>query len=205
MSKIRVTVETSGSFVTVTADGEPFFRIRRAAFSKFAKFFPASGEGELDSNRLDQLRADCLFEDGLRHAYTLLGRTDWSVSGLRAKLCEPKDADEPAAGRVVEYLIKNGRLDDESYAADRAQRLKERGYSDKRIVYSLRAEGGGPDLARAAAAGLDTDPVAEIRELIARRYAAKLEADENGPRRVLEALLRRGYAYDDVKSAMEIE
>ena len=93
-------------------------------------------------------------------------------------------------------------LNDEEYARILANDLLERkNYSIKRIKQELCFHGISRDIIENTIDLLDNDPVPRIIILIKKKYINKIN-DEKGRKRTVDALLRLGYSYSDIKSAL---
>ena len=107
-----------------------------------------------------------------------------------------------AAEEAADRLAGLGLIDDESYAADLAKELfSRRGYAASRVRMELMRRGIGRELAEQAAAEYEPDPADAVRQVVQKKYAHAL-GDEKGRRRVIAALQRLGYRWEDIKSAL---
>lgn len=133
-------------------------------------------------------------------AMWLLSFRDHSRKELLDKLKKdyPEDVAEQAAARCEEL----GLINDESYARRYAADLFNlKGLSQKGVRQKLMLKGIDRDLIDGILDEFDIDESEQIRALIERKYARAL-GDEKGRRRATNALVRMGYAYQDIKSAM---
>ncbi|HOP11673.1 MAG TPA: regulatory protein RecX [Oscillospiraceae bacterium] len=178
----------------VTVDDEPFF----TAYAPVVRKQDYSDGDELSDTELSNFRRRCLTEDYLRRAYYFLGLKDYSKAGLCKKLGD----DAEIAQVVVDGLESDGYLDDSAYAARRAQQLiTGKKMSERTAVYTLISEGVDSETARNAIDDLDSNPAERITALLEGRYRLKLQK-EDGPKKVAQALLRLGFRWDDIKSAL---
>ncbi len=194
MNKFRLSFEKQRQNLIVSADGEPFFTAYAPVVRK-----QGFGDGdELSAAELADFRRRCLTEDYLRRAYYLLGIKDYSKRGLVKKLGD----DEEIAQTVADGLESDGYLNDDAYAARRAEQLiAGKKTSERTAVYTLVSEGVEPELARSAVADLGSDPAERITALLEGRYRIKLQR-ENGSQKVAQALARLGFRHDDIKTAL---
>lgn len=144
---------------------------------------------------------------GFRRAYNkaldYLTRRPYGEKELIRKLCE-KDHTREAAEKACERLTELGLLNDEAYAELLAKELFERkGYSKKRVIQELTFRGIDREIAQNTAEALDNDAVNRIILIVQKKYLNKLD-DEKGRRRTIDALLRLGYPYSDIRSALNI-
>lgn len=143
-------------------------------------------------------RADYRF--GMNKAIDLLSRRDYSRAELRGKLCE-KIAPETAA-KVMERVEELSLIDDEAYAAKTAEYYQQsKGMGKKGIRNQLYRRGIDSDIIERTLENLPGDEKMSAVALIRKKYYNSL-ADEKGRKRVFSALVRLGYSYSDIKSAM---
>jgi len=139
-------------------------------------------------------------DSGLR----LLAYRDHSKQELTRKLRERAGAE--LAEAAVERIAEMGLLDDRRYAARLAGELSERkGYAPRRVVQELIRRGVDLDIAREAAEELPAllEPREKIQELLETRFARQLGGGgEKERKRTIDALLRLGYTYGDIRAAL---
>ena len=93
-------------------------------------------------------------------------------------------------------------LDDEAFAEQLAEELYERKhFAPRRIFSELLRRGVNREIAQNAVESLDKDDKNRIIVLLQGKYSASLQ-DEKGKRRAVNALLRMGYSYGDIKAAL---
>ena len=103
---------------------------------------------------------------------------------------------------ACDLLEERGYLCDEDFAAqyyEYLQRVKH--FGAQHIAAELAKKGIDRFVIAALTAADESDPREEIRALLEGKFAGKC-ADEKAKRRTVNALLRLGYSYSDVKSAM---
>ena len=133
-------------------------------------------------------------------AMWLIAYRDHSRRELLDKL--RKDYSEESAEAAVARCEELGLIDDSRYArrcaADLIQikRLSERGVRQK-----LREKGIDRDLIDEILAEYDLDEQEQIRRIIEKKYARSLQ-DEKGRRRAVNALMRLGFSYGEIKSVL---
>lgn len=110
-----------------------------------------------------------------------------------------KEASEYAAEKCEEIGLISDRDFAEAYASELQSR---KGMGVSRIRLELRRKGVDPEIVQVVTDSLDRDEKQQIKDLIERKYARRL-ADEKGKKSAFNALVRLGYSYGDVKSAME--
>lgn len=114
-----------------------------------------------------------------------------------------KSVSPEIAADTVNRMEELGLLDDAAYAArlaDQLLRVKKRGA--RRAAYEMRQRGLPRELVEQAISAVtaEQDPVETVVSLIKGKYAARLAA-ENGKQRVVQALLRQGFDYTEIRTA----
>ena len=135
-------------------------------------------------------------------ALYLLDYRDHSRWELVEKLCRTVDRD--IALETADRLEEMGLLDDEAYARKLARYyILTKKYGARRAVLELRKKGIPSGLAVQAVG--ETEPEEDqLTELVLRKYARYLEADEDrkGRDKVIRALMRLGHGYYDAADAV---
>lgn len=129
-----------------------------------------------------------------------LSQSDLSKKALYDKLL--RTYSQKASAFAVEQMLKKGYLNDERYAENLAHRLFSQNVSVKAAVGKMLAKGVDLDLAKKAVAEYKDDNYLSAYRLLITKYKNKL-SNEDDVRRTVQALLRRGFSYTDVKSALE--
>lgn len=141
------------------------------------------------------------FRRARERALYLLDYRDYSYIELFKKL--EKNYDEEICYDVVDSLAKAGIINDRRYAENLAQRLmevKKCGYF--KAVQEMRQRGISKALADEVLADYEDTVQERLIDLIENKYARRLE-DEDGIKKVKNALVRYGYSYKDINSALE--
>lgn len=108
-----------------------------------------------------------------------------------------------AAEAAADRLCELGLINDEAYAARLAEKyINIKKCAPRDAVYKITAKGIDRAVAQAAVEELEPDVDAQLCELIESKYISSL-SDEKGVRRTVAALARKGYAYGDIKAAVE--
>ncbi|MBO7217247.1 MAG: RecX family transcriptional regulator, partial [Clostridia bacterium] len=92
-------------------------------------------------------------------------------------------------------------INDEAYAARMAEYLINSGISKREAEFKLINKGIAKDLAHSFFENID-DESGKIKQLLERKYANKL-GDAESVKKVFAALIRKGFSYSDVKSALK--
>lgn len=128
-----------------------------------------------------------------------LSRSDHSEKALYDKLvrggfCE--DACRDAVTRMKEL----GLIDDEAYATRMVEYLSQSGISRRELEFKLINKGIPREVAHELSQS-DGDETEKIKYLLEHRYSGKL-SDEESVKKVFAALVRKGFSYTDVRSAL---
>lgn len=155
---------------------------------------------EIDEEQYKAL-ADGIFKRRcFSRALNILSRRDHSEKELFIKLS--KADGEEAATSAIEKIKSLGYIDDERYAVALAKELSERkGKSERAIMAELIHRGVDKNTAENAISSLTLDECDKINILLNGKYRRKLET-EKGRQQVFNALLRLGYGYGEIRSAM---
>lgn len=156
---------------------------------------------EINEEELTELLNTVSFRRAYNKGLDFLSRRPYGTKELIKKLCE-KGHEKEASQKACERLIELGLLNDEEYARILANDLLERkSYSIKRIKQELAFRGIDREIVENTVDSLDNDPQKSIIMLVKKKYINKLN-DEKGKKRTVDALLRLGYSYSDIKNAL---
>ena len=157
---------------------------------------------EINEEELTELLNTVSFRRAYNKGLDFLSRRPYGTKELIKKLCE-KGHEKEASQKACERLLELGLLNDEEYARILANDLLERkSYSIKRIKQELAFRGIDREIIENTVDTLDNDPQRSIIILVKKKYINKLN-DEKGKKRTVDALLRLGYSYSDIKSALD--
>lgn len=153
---------------------------------------------ELDGEELKELRAASASALARNRAMELLSRRPMSEKELIDKLIR-KGEDEETAADCARWLRENGFLDDESYAAAVARHYAAKGYGPGRVRAELSRRGVDRELWDGT-----IEAMPENSEKMDRFIAARLTdpEDREQVRKVSAALYRRGYSWEEIRSAL---
>ncbi len=156
---------------------------------------------EINEEELTELLNAVSFRRAYNKGLDFLSRRPFGTKELVKKLCE-KGHEKESAQKACERLLELGLLNDEEYARILANDLLERkSYSIKRIKQELAFRGIDREIIENTVDSLDNDPQKSIIILVKKKYINKLN-DEKGKKRTVDALLRLGYSYSDIKNAL---
>ena len=156
---------------------------------------------EINEEELTELLNAVSFRRAYNKGLDFLSRRPYGTKELVKKLCE-KGHEKEFAEKACDRLLELGLLNDEEYARILANDLLDRkNYSIKRIKQELAFRGINREIIENTVDLLDNDPVSRIIILIKKKYINKI-SDEKGRKRTVDSLLRLGYSYSDIKSAL---
>ena len=140
-------------------------------------------------------------ERAKKRAMYLLGSRDYCRNELYKKLAENYCAE--TCHYVIELMEHYGFIDDESYARKLAKKLiKVNHRGKKRARFEMTMKGLDPEIVdEALEQYTDEEIIEEIESLILKKYSEKLY-DRNDVQKVIAAMARRGYGFDDIKKAI---
>lgn len=153
---------------------------------------------ELDGEELKELRAASRSALARNRAMELLSRRPMSEKELVDKLIR-KGEDEETAADCARWLRENGFLNDESYAAAVARHYAAKGYGPGRVRAELSRRGVDRELWD------DTlEAMPENTDKLDRFISSRLTdpEDRDQIRKVSAALYRRGYSWEEIRSAL---
>lgn len=156
---------------------------------------------EINDEELTELLDAVSFRRAYNKGLDLLSRRPHGTKELIKKLCE-KGHEKESAEKACDRLLELGLLNDEEFARILANELYERkGYGVKRIKQELAFRGIDREIAENAIESLDIDTQTRIILVIEKKYISKIN-NEKGRKRAIDGLLRLGYSYSDIKSAL---
>ena len=132
-------------------------------------------------------------------ALALLDRRDYSRAELLKKLLE-KGVDEDEATEAVDRLAELGFVDDARYAPIVVRHYAAKGYGARRVQQELARRGIPKELWDAAMEQMPAQDDTIDRLLRSRLRAG--ETDRAALKRASDYLLRKGYGWDEIKSAL---
>lgn len=153
---------------------------------------------ELSDEELGELKKCSSLALTKNRALDMLSRRPMSKKELADKLVR-KGEDEEAAEHCVNWLEEQGFLDDEAYAAAVARHYSAKGYGRGRVRAELSRRGVDRELWD------DTlEAMPENDDKMDRFIASRLSdpEDRDQIRKVSAALFRRGYSWDQIRSAL---
>ena len=155
---------------------------------------------DLDEETLARLKAAAGVSGVKTKAAELIGKRAMSSRDLQRKL-QDKGASEAEARYAAEWLEAIGALNDAEYAALLARHCADLGYGPQRVREKLYEKGVPRELWDEAIAS----ECGESAEAIDAYIQAKLRGaplDDKMRKRLCDALRRRGFHWEDIKSAL---
>lgn len=157
---------------------------------------------DIDNAEWEELVDSINYKKAVNKCYDLLSRRDHSVKELRQKLL--RTSDEKNSDRAIEKMLEYGYLDDEKYAEKLlAHLLENKKMSRAFIKQEMYKRGLSRDIISAALQNVEIDNIPTIVDLINTKYRNKIQA-ENGSEKVIQALMRKGFSYSDIRSALNL-
>lgn len=134
------------------------------------------------------------------YAVTLLSRRDHTVKEINDKLKQKGYGQYASA--TVHKLSEQGYLSDERFAQMYVRELLNlKNYGKKRIVQDLMRKGVSREIIEDILSETEI-PDDRIREIIERKYLRFIN-DEKGLKKTVNALLRLGYSYSEIRNALK--
>ena len=161
--------------------------------------FGLSAGLDIDAETVVELQRSAARSETRVRAANMVSARPLSRRELTKRLCE-KGAAEADAEETADWLEEIGALNDGDYAAMLARHYSGAGYGEAKIRDELYRRGVPRELWEDALSVLP-----EAQETIMRVIAQKTKGralDEKGRKRLSDMLLRRGFAWRDVRAAL---
>ena len=157
---------------------------------------------EINEEELTELLDSVSFRRAYNKGLDYLSRRPYGTKELIKKLCE-KGHEKEASQKACERLLELGLLNDEEYARILSDDLINRkNYGIKRVKQELAYRGISREIIENTVDSLDNDTENRIILVIKKKYFNKLD-DEKGRKRAIDGLMRLGFSYSDIKSALK--
>ena len=193
-------IRENRGLVELSLDGVAWLRVRKKHFALRPLSPGDSVDPEAYVDSLSAVQAADCYEAAL----TMLDRAAHSSGNLRAKL-ERAGYAAPAAEAAVARLVDNRLVDDRRYAERIAQSQMNKAAGAYAVRRKLRAKRLSEEDIDAAMEGFDEEQQADAcraaAEKLWRKYVS-LPARE-GKAKLSQALARRGFGWDAIRSAVE--
>lgn len=130
----------------------------------------------------------------------LLSRRNHSIKELKVKLL--RTVDENSANKAINRFIELGYLDDRKFAFEYTNYLvNTKNFSENHVKQELFQKGINKDIIYEVLNEFEFDNSSAIINVINKSYIRKLNT-ENGKEKVIAALMRKGFSYNDIKFAL---
>ena len=156
---------------------------------------------DISTEELKELKFNSDYKRAKSRALWYLDRMDYTEKALYEKLLKAGFS-KKASAAVLAKLCEFGLIDDRRYAERMAERCKENNISKREAMHKILLKGVPYDLAKEMLEETDTDEEEQIKNLLEGKYAYKL-TQEKGAEKVYAALVRKGFSYSSVRSAMK--
>ncbi len=153
---------------------------------------------ELEDEELEELKLSSLRSLAREKALEYLSQRQMSRRELKTKLLQ-KGMDEDTADYCVQWLSERQLIDEESYAAAIVRHYSAKGYGAGRVRQELQRRGIDRELWDQALEQLPED-TGKLDSFIAARLSDP--EDRVQVRKISAALFRRGYSWEEIRSAM---
>ncbi len=184
-----------GGRYTVTLDDGRRLRMEQSTVGEFA-LYPGR---ELTAEELDQIRAANQRASAKARAVRIVSATNVSKKDLERRLVQKGETPE-LASEAVQWLTELNLLDDLETARQLAQSAARKGYGAARIRQILYQKGIDRQLWDEAMEELP-EPDDAIDRFLQSRFKGE-KPDERETKRAVDALLRRGHRWADIRSAI---
>lgn len=181
-------------YLAVLSGGETF-RVSTAIIADLSLY---SGR-ELSEEEIYELRSASRLMSCKERALRIIGARPKSCRELYDRLVEKGETPEDAAA-CVQWLLERRYLDDEQYAAMLVRHCASKGFGIQRVKNELYRRGIGKELWDAALEEMP-DTGDKVYELLCRRLKSG-EPDRAELKKATDALYRRGYSWDEIKTAV---
>lgn len=154
----------------------------------------------LIESEYEALEKDARLHSAKARALRILGRRPMSRREITERLIQKGESEETAC-TVADWLVKTGVIDDSEYASMIVRHYSSKGYGLMRIRNELYRHGIGRELWDEALAELPDMEEAAYKAITLKLKGKKPDTTELG--RVTKALYRRGFVWNEIRSAAE--
>lgn len=156
---------------------------------------------DLTDEDLKNLKYESDYKRAKGRALWYLDRMDYTEKVLYEKLLKAGFG-KKASAAVIARFCELGIIDDRRYAERMAERLMDSNVSKREAMHKMLLKGLSYDLIKEMLENSETDEEEKIKNLLEGKYARKL-TEEKGAEKVYAALVRKGFSYGVVRSAMK--
>lgn len=157
---------------------------------------------EYSDEEFEEILYDSEYNLTKNRAFNILEYRAHSKKELFDKLCQKTDED--TAWAVVEKMCELDLVNDKALLRDKLENLLNvKKYGIKRAMNDLLLKGFDREEIEETIEEMEYDEYSTVCEIIEHRYADDLpESDIKERQKIVATLMRRGFSYDDIKSAM---
>lgn len=167
-----------------------------------ALFYKLKIGDEISLEKYNKIIDESIFTKARDKALKLLGLRARSRQEIYNKLKD--DYSDEIIDRVLNLLEKYGYIDDEKFAIAYAKdKLKQKGWSKKRIAYELSNKGVDRQIIYNTLENMDFDHSSVIDKLLEKRLNGKDINDYKERQKQFNYLASKGYEFEDIKEAIE--
>ena len=182
--------------VHIMIDGEYKFTVDESYFVLLGLW----QNKEIDEEQLEDLSQLVNVRRAYNQAVSFLSRRNHYERELRMKLSQKGYS--VGVDEAIEKLKEHGYIDDLLFAKSYINELvRLKGFAKNRIVLELKRKGVSNDIIDEALCEFEFSE-STITDIIRRKYMRYL-SDEKGVKRTVNALLRMGYSYSEIKDALK--
>lgn len=155
---------------------------------------------EYSAQELEELKGKAVLDKAYDRTLNLISRRRRSEWEIRDYL-KRKDYDEDTAQQTLNKLSERGYIDDRAFAeAWVANRRLLKSTSKRRLTQELRQKRIADEVIQEVLEADETDEMQVLKELIARKRKQSRYQDNL---KLMQYLVRQGYSYGDIKTALE--
>ena len=182
--------------IHISVDGEYSFTVDETYFLSMGIW---NGK-EVDEDELEEIKQTVSVRRAYNYAVNLLSRRDHSERELMTKLSQKGYSD--GAEEAIRKLRDSGYVSDERFARLYVRELQTfKKYGKRRIEQELYRKGVDREIISQVIEETNFDE-SELVSLIQRKYSRYL-SDEKGVAKTINGLLRMGYSYGEIRSALK--
>ena len=158
-------------------------------------------ETQISEEELNRLKYESEYVRAKSRALWYLDRADRTEKGMYEKLVTA-GFDRKASAAVVGRFVEVGLIDDRRFAENFAEKCRNANISKREGIRKMLQKGVPYDIANEVFSETEVDEEEQVRAVIEKKYARKLE-QENGVKRVYAALVRKGFSFSAVRNALK--
>ena len=158
-------------------------------------------ETQISEEELKKLIYESEYVRAKSRALWYLDRADRTEKGMYEKLVGA-GFDRKASAAVVGRFVEVGLIDDRRFAENFAEKCRDANISKREGIKKMLLKGVPYDIAKEVFSETEIDEEEQVRAVIEKKYARKLE-QENGVQRVYAALVRKGFSFSAARNALK--